>query len=303
MRLATMIPALLCLAACSMAPRPDVDAVVRRVPLAVDLAGREPERVEVRARHGQVVVTGGSELRCELWVDVPIRPGDDADDFARGLRLSPLGDSAVLRLMVEPPPGLSPDAIHPHFRLVLPDHVALEVVTHDADVTVRGHGGDMTLRTESGRIRAALAGGTCAIANRDGLTQVEGQFRSARITTSSGATDVTLPPIVDGPGELSLDSRTGNVKLRAEPHAALDIRFETATGVLLCELPLRWTRTPAANGEARTDYAGRLGDADRAATSVRVATASGDLELLRARETELAAAGLRRADSAAAASH
>ena len=264
-------------AACAAPPPPRVDRPAHRIPVAIDLAGRHATAIELRVHSGHVLVTPGAALAAELSVDFSGSAGEEGGASLAGMHVSMIEDTAgVLQLSLVPPPGLAPDRLYAEYHLRVPADVALRVVSESADVTVRGYRGDISVRTETGRVRAVLGGGTCEVANASGSTEIGGAFERARVESGEGPVEVRVPAV--DCERIDLVSGSGSVCVDAPADLDLDLMFDTRQGVVLSELPVYWTREEQVPGRVGTTYIGYVGAPDRGVT-LRVRSDTGNLEL------------------------
>jgi hypothetical protein len=225
-------------------------------------AGPPPARLEVVRRHGRPVVV----VEDDGFLDIAYDAGDDWERWARMRR-----DEAQVVLTAPPDTELDLAALSATVVVggfsgeVRASSVSGDVALDDlaGKVRVRTVSGDVDARGLNGPLRTETVSGDLAVA--------QGHCPSVRAKAVSG--DVTLDLTLEPSGDYEFNTLSGDVLLRVNEGAGVDIRAASMSGRIKAEFPLEHQR-----GFIGQRAEGSVGDGS---ARLRVKTLSGKVALVR----------------------
>lgn len=247
--------------------------------------GPSPESVSLQFHEGLVIATRGEALRCSAQVDVSSSSHQTCNEIANGLAPETTLDpnSGNLHIDLHRAASAPMGTLHVCYTLEIPDDLPLRIQTARGQVNLRGLGGDVTVITDDGAIRARMTNGQADLRSRSGLVRLSGCYRSAYVESGTGTIEVALP-LRSPPAELEVRTVTGNTLFEVAENLGIDLYYDGALADLRADLPIEWR--PAAG--AREGTVGVL-PAD-AMAEVRVLTAGAKVRFERRPRAEVRAA-------------
>lgn len=274
------------LAACG-SPFRMPEAIVSRASLDVPFAHVRPHRLEVRIHRGLALVRPGRELSCR--VDVTVRAADEAQARARADSVRVVldeDDPLITRLRVSHAIGAALDDVSLRYDLVVPSSVDLQIESGSADVALTMHRGNSLIRTESGNIRAALAGGSCRLVTETGAIQLRGEFLAAELETRSGRIEATLPRQQATTVLLTARSHDGALQLDVAKDLSveLDVRTQGSRVAVAEELGAQWQDIGTTQDDNTQLYRAHIGTGELPRARLLVESGTGNVEVRRLAE-------------------
>lgn len=249
--------------------------------------GRVPSRLEVRLHRGLVLAHSGREYSCKVEITVRGDSEGDARRQAASVRvLLEESDGLVSRLRVSHATGAALDAVSLCYRLTLPGNVGLRVISQEADTMLRDYRGQAEVTSESGRIQARLAGGSCKLLTTAGDIRVEGDFASADLQTQHGFIEAMLPRRGQTPALLTMRTDDGGVQVDVAESSSLDLRFVTEGGRLTVpsELHVEWHDKGTTQPDRSQLFHVSIGDATETPSRALIDSVTGSVEVRRLAE-------------------
>jgi hypothetical protein len=140
------------------------------------------------------------------------------------------------------------------------------------DIEIRDVAGDINAKTASGDLNITHVQGTVNVSTASGDVTIDDVAGLVSARTASGDMEVNLTR-VEGTGQLSFTSASGDVTVRVPGEISADIELSTSSGTAKSDFPLNMDER-----EHGTKLYGRI---KSGAVPLKISTASGDVRLVR----------------------
>lgn len=228
---------------------------------------KDVQRLEVYSRTGAVRVNPSDSQSISIKTRVRVRNlgSQQANEEAKN-GAPRITQGNTLRVEVDPSLTLTSKITAVDLEIQVPRNLALQVLIHNGDVSVRDHIGDLVISTESGKVEVERIKGKTTIADDNGqifVREVEGDLE---VKTKAGTLEVenvtgkttlenTFGPVRAGHitgnlrivcknGRVQMDSVDGDVEAQIEngPIQALNLKkgvtMTSGTGGITVESPV-----------------------------------------------------------------
>ncbi|WP_018132637.1 DUF4097 family beta strand repeat-containing protein [Effusibacillus pohliae] len=154
-------------------------------------AAKDMQRLEVYSRTGAVKVSQSNSESILIKTKVHVRNANaqQANDEAK--KGTPrVTQGATFRVDVDPSLEMSSKITGVDLEIFVPAKIALQVLSHNGNVSVKDHVGDVVVSTGSGDVNVSQIKGKATIADDNGQVTVNGVEGDLEIKTKAGSLEV-----------------------------------------------------------------------------------------------------------------
>lgn len=225
--------------------------------------------ISIRNVSGDIEVTGyeGDQVIVNAY-----KEGRDRDK----VEIEDLSDANRVDVRAKYPRNCSCDA-NVRFEVRVPRSARYsfeQLSSASGNIKVSGVAGDLKVNTASGDVRVSDVSGAIKASTASGEMDVLNVSGTVNASTASGDVNVDLARL-EGSEDMKFSSASGNVSVRAPSSLDAEVYMTTASGRIQTDFPIEIKDRNYGPGRSAE---GRLGSGAR---RLRIATASGDLSLLR----------------------